>query len=77
MVGLSHNLDPLNSDKEEQSKMLLQHVNNLSDVQQLDRFFTNFINDSVVNLLDQVYFAEVDKMELRDLHRFVSEKITV
>lgn len=57
--------------------MLLQHVNNLSDVQQLDRFFTNFINDSVVNLLDQVYFAEVDKMELRDLHRFVSEKITV
>lgn len=47
-------------------------MNNLSDVQTLDMFFSTYINTSKLNLLDQVYFAEIEHMELRDLHRFLS-----
>jgi hypothetical protein len=51
---------------------LLQHLNNLADVQMLERFFSSYMNDSKANLLDQVYFSELEKMEVRELHRFLS-----
>lgn len=45
-------------------------------MQTLDKFFGSYINDSVINLLDQVYFSELEKMEARELHRFVLEKFS-
>ena len=60
------------SSKDETSHSLLQHLNNLRDVQTLDRFFSGYMNDSKANLLDQVYFSELEKMEVRELHSFLS-----
>lgn len=56
---------------------MLHHINNVCDIQILDKFFNDYINDSVVNLLDQIYFIELDKMELKEMHRFVLEKMTM
>lgn len=60
--------DSANSDLlkvEATSRRLLLHLNNVVDALSLDTFFGTYINDSCDNLLDQVYFAELEKMEPR------------
>lgn len=69
-------VDLARREEEDTARKMLLHVNNVSDVQTLDKFFGSYINDSVMNLLDQVYFSELEKMEARELHRFVMEKCT-
>lgn len=72
MAGVLPKLDLNKKEDDKNNRKILEHVNNLADVQQLDRIFNEYMNDSVINLLDQVYFSQIGKMDIKDLHRFVS-----
>jgi hypothetical protein len=54
---------------------MLHHLNKLCDVLHLDKFVTSYLNDTQVNMTEQVYFIEIQKFGQKELHRFVSEKL--